>query len=119
MTNQPSTPLAPGTKRPEDAAMNAGGVMVLVGGAILLLNAMGRELLILSWLGSWQVPVGWSLIGVGLVIVVIRRLQGVPFAALMSSTAPLRAKKGIAAGAAGSAPPAAAEADASPKSSID
>ena len=87
-----------------DPAMSGGAGLVLIGALILLLDAFGRELLILSWLGSLQTPIGWALVAVGLAIIIIRRIQGVPLSSMMSS-----ASRGAAKTAAAAEKPAAAK----------
>jgi hypothetical protein len=79
--------LDPATRQVEDTWMSGGGVMVLLGGLILLLDAFGRELLILSWLGDLQKPIGIALVVFGLAIIAIRFVQGVPLSVLLRSKA--------------------------------
>ena len=69
-------------ERRTDGAMQAGGGLIFLGALVLLLDLFNYELLILSWLGSFQVPVGWGMIVVGVLLIVVRRMQGVPFSAM-------------------------------------
>ena len=59
----------------ENQLVGAGTFLFCFGVLAFLPSLTGRELVILSWLGSWEVPIGISSMVVGAVLWVVGKLQ--------------------------------------------
>src|SRR5258707_5287039 len=84
----------PPPKTPEDSTMSAGGTLIFLGAIVLVMDLFNFQLLILSWLGSLQVPLAWGAIVLGVVLIAMRRMQGVPFSAMSDFDSNRKPKKG-------------------------
>jgi len=72
----------------ENQLVGAGTFLFCFGVLAFLPSLTGRELLILSWLGIWQVPIGISSMGVGAVLWVAGKLRDVRNATSVGSDRP-------------------------------
>ena len=78
--------------------MSGGAGLILIGAVVLVLNLFDRELLIVSWLGSLQVPLAFGAIVLGVVLIGVRRMHGVPLSAMSDLGSGGKPKKGAVPG---------------------
>jgi hypothetical protein len=96
-----------------------GGIAVFCFGVLAFLpSLLGRELLILSWLGSWQVPVGISAMVVGAMLWTAGKLQEVRNGPVASGPADPSTQPGVAGPNAAATPTVAPNTIAAPRPNV-